>query len=138
MVAAEQDFAPPTILAQASRRNFSKGLYNLLVTNVPGPQFEIFLLGRPMECVYPIAFLDGERGLAMGVMSYNGSVNFGLIADHDALPDVGVIASGIERSLVDLVSLARKPPGATPRSRPASPRRTPREPKPEHATSSRS
>jgi WS/DGAT/MGAT family acyltransferase len=138
MIAAAQDFAPPTILAQASRLNFSKRLYNLLVTNVPGPQFEIFLLGRPMECVYPIAFLAGERALAIGVMSYNGTVNFGLIADHDALPDVGVIASGIERALVDLVSLARKPPGATPRSRPASPRRTRREPEPEHATSSRS
>src|SRR5260370_30762808 len=98
MVAAEQDFAPPTILAQASGMNFSKRLYNLLVTNVPGPQFEIFLLGRPMECVYPIAFLAGERALAIGVMSYNGTVNFGLIADHDGVPDLSVIATGIERS----------------------------------------
>jgi WS/DGAT/MGAT family acyltransferase len=114
MIAAAQDFAPPTILAQASRLNFSKRLYNLLVTNVPGPQFEIFLLGRPMDCVYPIAFLAGERALAIGVMSYNGTVNFGLIADHDALPDVGVIASGIERSLADLVSLARKQAGGPP------------------------
>jgi WS/DGAT/MGAT family acyltransferase len=135
MIAAAQDFAPPTILAQASRLNFSNRLYNLLVTNVPGPQFEIFLLGRLMECVYPIAFLAGERALAIGVMSYNGTVNFGLIADHDALPDVGVIAAGIERSLVDLVSLARKPPGATPRARPASSRRSRRERKPEHAAS---
>jgi WS/DGAT/MGAT family acyltransferase len=136
MIAAAQDFAPPTILAQASRLNFSKRLYNLLVTNVPGPQFEIFLLGRPMECVYPIAFLAGERALAIGVMSYNGTVNFGLIADHDAVPDLSVIATGIERALVDLVSLARKPRSATPRRRPASSRRPrrPREPKREPAT----
>jgi WS/DGAT/MGAT family acyltransferase len=140
MIAAAQDFAPPTILAQASRLNFSKRLYNLLVTNVPGPQFEIFLLGRLMEGVYPIAFLAGERALAIGVMSYNGTVNFGLIADHDAVPDLGVIATGIERSLVDLVSLARKQTSATVRSRPASPRRRrrPREREHEHATSTSS
>jgi WS/DGAT/MGAT family acyltransferase len=137
MIAAAQDFAPPTILAQASRLNFSKRLYNLLVTNVPGPQFEIFLLGRRMECVYPVAFLAGERALAIAVMSYNGSVNFGLIADNEVLPDVGLIASGIERSLVDLVSLARKPPGAIPGPHTASPRHARREPKPVHATSSR-
>lgn len=120
LIAAAQDFAPPTILAQASRLNFSNRLYNLLVTNVPGPQFEIYLLGRPMESVHPVAFLAGDRALAVGVISYNGAVNFGLIADHDAVPDLDVIGSGIERALADLVSLARKPGEPRRRSRPAS------------------
>jgi diacylglycerol O-acyltransferase len=120
IIAAAQDFAPPTILAQASRLNFSNRLYNLLVTNVPGPQFEIYLLGRPMQTVHPVAFLAGERALAIGVISYNGAVNFGLIADHDAVPDLEVIAAGIERALADLVSLARKPARQPRRSRPAS------------------
>jgi diacylglycerol O-acyltransferase len=120
-IAAAQDFAPPTILAQASRLNFSNRLYNLLVTNVPGPQLPIYLLGRPMQSVHPVAFLAGERALAIGVVSYNGAVNFGLIADRDAVPDLDVIARGIERSLADLVSLAHKPPDAPrPRRRPSS------------------
>src|SRR5205807_2310688 len=106
-----------------------KRLYNLLVTNVPGPQFEIFLLGRRMDAVYPIAFLAGERALAIAIISYNGAVNFGLIGDRDALPDLDVIAAGIERSLADLVSLARKPAGAAAGSRAARRRRARRQPR---------
>ena len=69
-----QDFAPPTILAQASRLNFSQRAYNLLVTNVPGPQFPLYLIGREMQELAPVPFLAPERALAVAIMSYNGSV----------------------------------------------------------------
>ena len=52
-----QNFAPPTVLAQASRLNFSTRLFNLIVTNVPGPQFPLYVRGRRMVRAFPIAFL---------------------------------------------------------------------------------
>ena len=83
---AVQNFAPPTILAQASRLNFSTRLFNLLVTNVPGPQLPLFLLDRPMVDVFPIPFLAENHTLSVAVMSYNGRLNFGILADYDAVP----------------------------------------------------
>src|SRR4051812_33259065 len=106
VIAGMQDFAPPTLLAQASRLNFSSRFFNLLVTNIPGPQFPLYLLGRELRAVYPLAFLAGDRALAIAVMSYNGGVNFGLIADLDAMGDLDVVAEGIASSLAEYVALA--------------------------------
>jgi diacylglycerol O-acyltransferase len=108
VIAGAQNFAPPTILAQASRLNFSTRLFNLIVTNVPGPQFPLYVLGREMLEAYPIAFLPENHALAIGIMSYNGQMNFGLLGDFDALPDMGAISTNIEHELATLVSLARE------------------------------
>jgi WS/DGAT/MGAT family acyltransferase len=102
IIAGAQDFAPPTILAQSSRMNFSTRFYNLLVTNIPGPQFPLYLLGRELEGIYPVAFLAGDRALAVAIMSYNGRMNFGLIGDYDALPDIGVVRDGIAAAIDEL------------------------------------
>jgi WS/DGAT/MGAT family acyltransferase len=107
VLASVQNFAPPTVLAQASRINFSTRLFNLIVTNVPGPQFPLYAMGREMEQVFPIAFLPRNHALAVAIMSYNGQMNFGLLADYDAVPDLEYIAEGLQESLVDLVELAR-------------------------------
>ena len=96
------DFAPPTLLAQASRINFSTRLFNLLVTNVPGPQIPLYVLGRELEDVFPVAFLPENHALAIAIMSYNGSIDFGLLADFDTMEDLGVIAQGIADSLEEL------------------------------------
>ena len=101
-----QDFAPPTVLAQASRLNFSSRFFNVLVTNVPGPQFPLYLLGRELKSVFPLAFLAGDRALAIAVMSYNGGVNFGMIADLDSMPDLDAVAEGLERSIAELLELS--------------------------------
>ncbi len=111
-----QNFAPPTILAQASRLNFSTRLFNLLVTNVPGPQFPLFVRGRQLEDVFPVAFLPKNQALAIAIMSYNGHLNFGLLGDYDALPDIDVISDGVRDALAELVTLARAtnpPPAAS-------------------------
>jgi diacylglycerol O-acyltransferase / wax synthase len=113
VLAGVQSFAPPTILAQASRLNFSTRLFNLIVTNVPGPQMPLYVLGREMTDVFPVAFLPKNHALAIAIMSYNGQVNFGLLGDYDALPDLDRIAEGIEASLAELVALARKRTGDT-------------------------
>ncbi len=103
-----QQFAPPTVLAQASRLNFSTRLFNLLVTNVPGPQFPLYVQGREMTSVFPIAFLPKDHALAIAIMSYNGQMNFGLLGDYDAMPDLDVVGEAIESALAELVSLASR------------------------------
>jgi len=106
-IASAQNFAPPTILAQASRINFSTRLFNLIVTNVPGPQFPLYVLGRRMERVFPVAFLPQSHALAVAIMSYDGEMNFGLLGDFDALPDIESIGQSIASELATLVDLAR-------------------------------
>jgi diacylglycerol O-acyltransferase / wax synthase len=108
VIAGVQNFAPPTILAQASRLNFSTRLFNLLVTNVPGPQFPLYVLGREMLEAYPVAFLPQHHALAIAIMSYNGQMNFGLLGDFDALPDIDSVGESIAEELASLVSLARE------------------------------
>jgi diacylglycerol O-acyltransferase / wax synthase len=108
VIAGAQNFAPPTILAQASRLNFSTRLFNLLVTNVPGPQFPLYVLGHEMLAAYPVAFLPENHALAIAIMSYNGQMNFGLLGDYDALPDVNFLGESIAQELATLVELARE------------------------------
>ncbi len=108
VIAGAQNFAPPTILAQASRLNFSTRLFNLIVTNVPGPQFPLYVLGRRMERVFPVAFLPENHALAVAIMSYAGEMNFGLLGDFDALPDIESIGESIATELATLVALARE------------------------------
>jgi diacylglycerol O-acyltransferase / wax synthase len=108
VISGAQNFAPPTILAQASRLNFSTRLFNLIVTNVPGPQFPLYVLGRKMLQAIPVAFLPENHALAIAIMSYNGQMNFGLLGDFDALPDIDQIGASIEEELSNLLELARE------------------------------
>jgi WS/DGAT/MGAT family acyltransferase len=100
------DFAPPTLLAQASRLNFSTRLFNLIVTNVPGPQIPLYVLGRELQDVFPVAFLPENHALAIAIISYNGGMDVGLLGDYDAMEDIETLASGISESLADLLSAA--------------------------------
>jgi hypothetical protein len=111
-LAAVNNLAPPTILAQASRLNFSTRLFNLIVTNIPGPQFPLYVLGRRLEDLFPLAFLPKNHALAVAIMSYDGGIDYGLLADYDALPDIDVIADGIDAALRELLE-------AVPSERPA-------------------
>src|SRR5579859_4431945 len=106
-LAAVTDLTPPTILAQASRLNFSTRLFNLIVTNIPGPQMPLYLLGHELIDLFPIAFLPKGHGLAVAIMSYNGRVEYGLLADWDTLPDLQTIADGIDEALEELLDAAR-------------------------------
>jgi WS/DGAT/MGAT family acyltransferase len=107
---AAQVLAPPTVLAQASRLNFSTRLFNLLVTNIPGPQLPLYMLGHKLEGLFPIAFLPQNHALAIALMSYNGAIDYGLLGDFDTLDDIELIASGIEQELALLVKAAQAAP----------------------------
>jgi diacylglycerol O-acyltransferase / wax synthase len=97
-------FAPPTILSQAARLQARQRYFNLVVTNVPGPQFPLYLLGRRLQGLYPVVPLARRQALGIAVMSYNGRLGFGLLADYDAVPEL----ESIERDLaLAIASLAR-------------------------------
>ena len=106
-IARFEDFAPPNVFARSSRLHFSTRLYNLLVTNVPGPQFPLYLLGRELEDFIPVAFLAPNQSLAIAIVSYNGAVKIGLIGDFDAMPDLDDLAGFVEESAAELLAAAR-------------------------------
>ncbi|HWD85519.1 MAG TPA: wax ester/triacylglycerol synthase family O-acyltransferase [Solirubrobacteraceae bacterium] len=110
-LAAVNELAPPTILAQASRLQFSTRLFNLLVTNIPGPQFPLYVLGRRLEDLFPLAFLPENHALAVAIMSYNGGIDYGLLGDYDAMSDIDVMAQGIDQALQELLERAREGAG---------------------------
>ncbi len=118
-----QNLAPPTVLAQASRLNFSTRLFNLLVTNVPGPQFPLYLLGRQLLDLFPVAFLPKNHALAIAIMSYHGGMDFGLLGDYDAMDDLEAVGAELERALAELVDAARDHQGSNGRA--SVPRRDP-------------
>jgi diacylglycerol O-acyltransferase / wax synthase len=99
-------FAPPTILSQAARLQARQRYFNLVVTNVPGPQFPLYLLGRRLLSLYPVVPLARRQALGIAVMSYDGHLGFGLLADYDALPDLDAIALELEGAIGRLARAA--------------------------------
>ncbi|MCW2674143.1 MAG: hypothetical protein JWP14_2732 [Frankiales bacterium] len=98
-------FAPPTIHALGARTAsvMTRRLFNLVVTNVPGPQFPLYAAGARMLAMYPVVPLAKNQAVSIGLTSYDGGVFYGLNADRDAMPDVDVLAACIEESLAELV-----------------------------------
>ena len=86
--------------------NFSTRLFNVIVTNVPGPQFPLYLMGREMLQIVPVAFLPQDHALAIAAMSYNGKLDLGLLGDYDAMPDLERLAGFFEESLAELLEAA--------------------------------
>jgi WS/DGAT/MGAT family acyltransferase len=98
-------FAPPTIHSAAARlaSGLSRRLFNVVVTNVPGPQFPLYAVGAQMIDCYPVVPLAKGQAVSIGLTSYHGGVYYGLNADRDAMPDVDVLAQCIEEALGELM-----------------------------------
>jgi WS/DGAT/MGAT family acyltransferase len=111
-------FAPPTILSQAARLQPRQPFFNLVVTNVPGPQFPLYLLGRRLEVLYPVVPLAQRQALGIAVMSYDGHLGFGLLGDYDALPELEEIAEDLKLAIASLARAA----GVRSRAKRAAPR----------------
>jgi len=103
------DFAPPTILGQAGRLQSRQRFFNMVVTNVPGPQFPLYLMGRELEAIFPMVPLAKRQSVCFGIMSYNGQVNFGLVGDYEAMADIDSLAHDLSESLAELAELAPAP-----------------------------
>jgi WS/DGAT/MGAT family acyltransferase len=97
-------FAPPQVVAGVTRFQSVGRFFNLVTSNIPGPQFPLYLLGRRLVDLFPQAPLAANQALSIAVMSYDGTMGFGLLADRDAVPDVDVIAQSIDTSIRELVT----------------------------------
>jgi diacylglycerol O-acyltransferase / wax synthase len=104
-------FAPPTIMAQAARLQTRQRLFNVVVTNVPGPQHPLYLLGRELETMCPMVPLTENTALGIAILSYNGQLNFGLLADFDALADVERLAQELRASTRETFEATEAPKG---------------------------
>ncbi|GAC1492425.1 MAG: wax ester/triacylglycerol synthase family O-acyltransferase [Solirubrobacteraceae bacterium] len=99
-------FAPPTLIQQASRLISRQRFVNLVVTNVPGPQFPLFLDGREMVDLFPMVPLGSNLNLGVAIVSYNGKLNFGLVGDFNALHDLEELADDFQAALAELAAAA--------------------------------
>jgi diacylglycerol O-acyltransferase / wax synthase len=140
-------FAPPSLHAAAARtvNDWSRRMFNLVVTNVPGPQFPLYAGGALMLGAYPVVPLAKGQAVSIGLTSYDGGMFFGLNADRDAMNDVDVLAECLENSLAELLdtvppSVRRRRRGSTSAGEsPREPRRAatraaaPRKPRPKRA-----
>jgi len=104
-LAALSGVAPPTLHALGARvaSSFSRRLFNVVVTNVPGPQFPLYAAGARMAEMFPVIPLAAGQAVSIGLTSYDGGVYFGLNADRDQMPDIDVLAALVEESLAELV-----------------------------------
>ncbi len=106
-------FAPSTLHAMVARASLRQIAFNLIVTNVPGPQVPLYCQGAKLVDVYPIAFLYDGQELAVAIFSYAGMLNFGYLVDDQNVPDVDVFAQCVEESVRELVEAAGAIGGAS-------------------------
>jgi len=110
------NWAPPQALGPLARLAYHPRLFNLLVSNIPGIQMPLYLLGRETEAFHACGFLAPRHALAVAAVSYNGVLGMGLICDPRAVPELDAIGAGIDADLDRLVAAARAPapePAAT-------------------------
>jgi WS/DGAT/MGAT family acyltransferase len=107
LIVGATGLAPPMVSSLAVRAMSGPRMFNLVVSNVPGPQQTFYLDGVPVREVFPAVPLNPRnQALTIGIVSYDGGVHFGLLADRDALPDVAEAARGLESAVAALVAAA--------------------------------
>ena len=105
LIVGAAGLAPPIVSALAARAMSAPRVFNLVVSNVPGPQQTFYLDGVPLREVYPAVPLNPRnQALSIGILSYDGGVYFGLLADRGALPDVAEAAQGLEAAVARLAA----------------------------------
>jgi hypothetical protein len=112
------------VLDQAARLQTRQRFFNLVVTNVPGPQFPLYLQGRRLRAFYPQVPLTLNTALGIAIMSYDGRLGFGLLGDYDALPDLEDVARDLEAAIAELAAAGGVTPTGSKRRRPARRRTT--------------
>ena len=95
-------FAAATIMGQAAREFTRRRYFNVVVTNVPGPQNPLYLLGRELVDCFPMVPLARNQGLGVAILSYHGRLNFGLVGDYDVMFDLEDLAEDVLLSLEEL------------------------------------
>jgi diacylglycerol O-acyltransferase / wax synthase len=98
--------APPILHSTVARSMYATRLFNLTITNVPGPQQPLYALGSRMRAIWPIVPLAADHAIALAVISYDGDLFFTFNADRDALTDLDVVLEALQETLVELRALA--------------------------------
>ncbi|MEN8160253.1 MAG: WS/DGAT domain-containing protein, partial [Myxococcota bacterium] len=108
-------FAPPAVAARAARviaratvANLMDVPFNVVISNVPGPQFPIYGVGARLVANYPVSAINDGVGLNITVTSYDGSLDFGIIACRELMPDVWDLMDGLRDSLSELKAAAKE------------------------------
>jgi diacylglycerol O-acyltransferase / wax synthase len=100
------DFGPPLLLGPTAKINFSTRIFNLLLTNFPGPQMPFYVMGSELLEISPVGFLAEGHALAIAIFSYNGKINFGLLADPETIVDLERLRAGLVESFAELREVA--------------------------------
>ena len=100
------DAAAPTILDQAARLQSRQRFFNVTVTNVPGPQVPLYMMGQRLDAFYPLVPLVLNTALGIAIMSYDGRLYFGLLGDYDAMADLDLLAADLDASVRELAAAA--------------------------------
>ena len=100
-------FIPPAVFARAARATFSiassgRPNWNLVISNVPGPQFPLYCAGAELVANYPVSVITDGMGLNITVMSYCGHMDFGIVTDRDQVPDAQRLIGFLEDALAEL------------------------------------
>ena len=110
------DFVPPMLFATAGRvaANVNLRAFDTVTTNVPGPQIPLYLLGRELQTLIPFVPLGPGVRISTAIVSYNGTINFGVTADYDSVRDLPVFLDGVSKTLdglrrAVLAEIARRP-----------------------------
>ncbi|MGO9322865.1 MAG: WS/DGAT/MGAT family O-acyltransferase [Solirubrobacteraceae bacterium] len=99
--------APPVLHATIAQALYATRLFNVTVTNVPGPKQTLYAFGAPLREVHPLVPLAAEHAVGVAALSYDGNVFFGVVADRDTVPDLEVLLSALGASVQELLSAAR-------------------------------
>ena len=102
-------FIPPAVFARAARLTFGfstsrpgRPTWNLVISNVPGPQFPLYMAGARLEANYPVSVITDGMGLNITVMSYMGHMDVGIVADRDQMPDLWRLIEWLHEELEEL------------------------------------
>ena len=117
LLADANHFVPPAIFSRAARLTFGiatsrpgRPVWNLVISNVPGPQFPLYLAGARLEANYPVSVITDGMGLNITVMSYCGHLDFGIVADREQMPDVALLMGWLAEALAELMPPAEPAP----------------------------
>jgi hypothetical protein len=107
VLAAVSDWTSSSLLSLAVRMSARGRPYNVVVTNVPGPQIPLYLLGAEVEACYPVVNLQPNQGLGIALFSYAGGLYWGFVADPEIVPDLEVLPGLVAASFAELADAAR-------------------------------
>jgi len=98
--------APPIIHSTIAQALYATRLFNITITNVPGPQQTLYSFGCPMREIQPLVPLAAQHALGVAIVSYDGDAFFGVIADRDGVPDLDVMLDALRDSVAGLGTAA--------------------------------